>query len=180
MSYTLDKIIAEVDSDKTHRSRLAKRIKREGYGVISYKKRDGRKCQLELTKSAFNYWVRKLKSNKPSACSGSGQVYCIVLENLRIFRNNLCNIVKVGRCKNFESRKRRYTGPDTIKTLIGTRTVTNMQREEKELIRVFKLNFHPLHNRNEYFLVPVNNVVNLRRLFHLAELDNEDGSSDGI
>ena len=178
MSYTLDKIIAEVDSDKTHRSRLAKRIKREGYGVISYKKRDGRKCQLELTKSAFNYWVRKLKSNKPAACSGSGQVYCIVLENLRIFRNNLCNIVKVGRCKNFESRKRRYTGPDAIKVIIGTRSVSNMQSEEKQLIRVFKDNYPTVHNRNEYFLVPVNSVSNLRRLFHIAELDNGSGSSE--
>jgi hypothetical protein len=52
-----------------------------------------------------------------------------------------------------------------------------MQLEENELIRVFKENYQPLHNRNEFFLVPVNNVINLRRLFHMAELENEENSS---
>jgi hypothetical protein len=178
MSYTLDKIIEAVDSDKTHRSRLAKRIKRENYGVLTYKKREGRRSQLELTKPAYEYWVRKLNSSRPNECAGAGQVYCLVLENLRIFRNKLCNIVKVGRCKNFDSRKRRYTGPDAIKVIIGTRSVSNMQSEEKQLIRAFKENFPTVHNRNEYFLVPVNSVSNLRRLFHIAELDNGSGSSE--
>jgi hypothetical protein len=175
--YNLDRIIAEVNSDKTHRSRLAKRIRRENYGVLSYSRRKEGKSTLELTKPAFEYWVRKLKSNKPPDCYGPGQLYCVVLENLRIYRNRLCNIVKVGRCQNFESRKRRYTGPDAIKILIGTRNVTNMQTSEKELIRVFKDNYNSLKNRQEYFLVPVNSEVRLRHLFHLSECPNDRGGA---
>jgi hypothetical protein len=172
MSYNLDSIIAEVHSDKTHRSRLAKRIARENYGVLSYSKREGGRANIELTKASYNYWVRKLKSSKPLDCNGPGELYCIVLANMRIYRGQMCNIVKVGRCGSFESRKKKYTGPDEIKTLIGVRNVLNMQSCEQKLIKLFKSNYPCMKNRSEYFLVPLNLNKRLTELFNSIVSDD--------
>jgi hypothetical protein len=164
MNYTIDKLIETCKTTKNHRARLAARINRENFGVIKYV--PGRKLELQLTKESYDYWVRKLDANKTIDPNSVGEIYCFLLKSFQIHKNEIMRIVKVGRCSNFENRKKQYNGPLAIQSVIGHTPVSNMRFSEKLLIHTMKDEFELLGNREEYFLVPTDSIQKLTTLFN--------------
>ena len=173
MKYTIDTLIETCKTAKTHRARLAARINREDFGVIKYV--PGRKLELELSKESYDYWVRKLDANKTIDPNSTGEIYCFLLKSFQIHNNEIMRMVKVGRCSNFENRKKQYNGPLAIQSIIGHTPVANMHFSEKQLINTMKAEFELLGNREEYFLVPTDSIQKLTTLFNSVQVG---GSSD--
>ena len=169
--YNLDNLVNECNTDKHHRSRLAARINKEGYGIVKYDN-SKHKCELELTADSYYYWIRKLNSNRTVSPTSSGYIYCVLLQSFQIHKNEIMSIMKVGRCADFQIRLKYYNGPLAVKIVIGNRLVNNMRKFERELITTMKREYELLGSREEYFLVPAHSVKNLTSLFNSVDVDN--------
>jgi hypothetical protein len=110
----------------------------------------GNKCNLTLPKSIADEFLRleKIKrSNFSCNKTTEGVVYCFIA----IGRMHEHHFVKIGQSMDWDERKKKYTGANSVESIIGIRSVSNRFEAEKILLDRFKKLFQ--HFKGEWYLV---------------------------
>ena len=110
----------------------------------------GNKCNITLPKPIADEFLRLeqiKRSNFTSNKTTEGKVYCFI----SIGRIDEQHFVKIDQTIDWNERKKKYTGANTVESIIGLRSVLNRFEAEKILLSRFKDLFQ--HFKGEWYLV---------------------------
>jgi hypothetical protein len=130
----------------------------------------GNKCNLTLPKTIADEFLRLeqiKRSNFSSNKTTEGVVYCFI--SVGQLKDKF--FVKVGQSIDWLERQKKYTGANSVETVVGVREVANRFDSEKILLDKFKTAFE--HFKGEWYLVNIEDFKTgfLNKAFWGTKLD---------